>query len=97
MIIKIGDWQIRPTDGHRDWSIWQYRDVVSKRGESKGEVRTEWVHTGRYAETLEVAFMRVYELALKEGSEMVEAIEAMKEVKACKREIIKALEDAGVK
>ena len=97
MIIEIGKYRIAPSEGHRDWSIYEYREIKTMRGENKGQTRTDWVHTGKYPATLDLALLIVYELNLKaeKPSEIIGLTDAIKEARAIKREILTVVENLG--
>lgn len=95
MIVEIGKYRIVPSEGHRDWSIYEYREIKPKHGENKGKSRIDWVHTGKYPATLDLALLIVYELSLKHGEKIVGLADAINEARAIKRDILTAVDNTG--
>lgn len=96
MIIEYEDWQLRPFSNGLCWQLYEFRTV--NRG--KENQRNDWVALDCYPTTIGGGLETIYEFALKanedgEGYDTTDLKNAIKEAKAIKTALLKAVKSGN--
>lgn len=88
--IVIGDYKIKLIDA-RNYRLYQHREVKGRWGDNT----LTWVPRNAYFQDLEQALCNLYEIMAKDKAKHVDEMAGyVEEVKAIKREIIQAVNEA---
>lgn len=98
MIISVlGRYEIRPSTGGLDFSVYEYREIrkapLSGSRKSPESNETGWVHTGKYAYDIPHAIEIIYEREIKRVSpdELQDLKSAIAQMRRIKTELINSI------
>lgn len=70
MILQVGNYQIRKYN-NLCWELYQYKTVVARTGEKKGQERSDWISLEIYPHNLSHALEIITERELKKDDKIV--------------------------
>ena len=81
MIVRVFDrYEIRPTTGGLDYSIYEYREIKQARSNRGNKTRKsgekDWVHIGKYCSSIPAGVKTIYEKELRKTGEVHEDLES---------------------